>query len=84
MYPYARMLMELFRFRNAPKLGLFDTHHSTHICWPWDIDPWIELNNGRALTLYDPGQVPMAKRMGLRETMKSRGWRLSVAGNSTR
>ena len=84
MYPYARMFKELLKFRNAPELGLFDTHHSTHICWPWDIDPWMELNNGRTLTLYDLGRIPMAVRMGLSGTLKARGWGLSVAGNTTR
>lgn len=84
MYPYARMIKELLKFRNAPKLGLFDTHHSTHICWPWDIDPWMELNNGRTLTLFDLGRVPLSVRMGLRDILKRRGWGLSVAGNTTR
>lgn len=84
MYPYARMFKELFKFRRAPKLGLFDTHHSTHLCWPWDIDPWMELNNGRTLTLYDLGRIPLAMRMGLAGLLKSKGWGMSVAGNTTR
>jgi acyl-CoA thioesterase FadM len=84
MYPYFRMVKELWRFRNAPKLGLFDTHVSHHMCLPWDIDPWMELNNGRTLTLYDLGRVPMARRMGLDRAMKANGWGLAVAGNTTR
>jgi acyl-CoA thioesterase FadM len=84
MYPYARMFKELFKFRNAPKLGVFDTHVSHHICWPWDIDPWMELNNGRTLTLYDLGRVPFGRRTGLHKVLKARGWGLAVAGNSTR
>lgn len=84
MYPYARMFKELLKFRNSPPLGLFDTHHSTHMCWPWDIDPWMELNNGRTLTLYDLGRIPLAMRMGFGKTLKSKGWGLSVAGNTTR
>ena len=84
MYPYARMFKELLKFRNSPRLGLFDTHHSTHMCWPWDIDPWMELNNGRTLTLYDLGRIPLAMRMGLHKTLREKGWGLSVAGNSTR
>lgn len=84
MYPYVRMFKELFKYRNAPPLGLFDTHHSTHMCLPWDIDPWMELNNGRTLTLFDLGRIPLAMRMGLADTLKSRGWGMSVAGNTTR
>lgn len=84
MYPYARMFKELFKFRNAPALGVFDTHISHHICWPWDIDPWMELNNGRTLTLYDLGRIPLGQRMGLHKVLKSKGWGLAVAGNTTR
>ncbi|MFN3846278.1 MAG: acyl-CoA thioesterase [Paracoccaceae bacterium] len=84
MYPYARMFKESFKFRNAPKLGIFETHISHHICWPWDIDPWMELNNGRTLTLYDLGRIPLGQRMGLHQVLKARGWGLAVAGNTTR
>lgn len=84
MYPYARMFKELFKFRNAPRLGVFETHVSHHICWPWDIDPWMELNNGRTLTLYDLGRIPLGQRMGLHKVLKAKGWGLAVAGNTTR
>jgi acyl-CoA thioesterase FadM len=84
MYPYLRMVKELWKFRKAPRLGLFDPHVSTHMCLPWDIDPWMELNNGRTLTLYDLGRIPMARRMGLDRVMKAKGWGLAVAGNTTR
>lgn len=84
MYPYVRMIKELWKFRTTPRLGLFDPHVSTHICLPWDIDPWMELNNGRTLTLYDLGRIPMARRMGLDRIMKANGWGLAVAGNTTR
>jgi len=84
MYPYLRMAKELWKFRNAPKLGLFDTHVSHHMCLPQDIDPWMELNNGRTLTLYDLGRLPMGKRMGFDTLGKRKGWGLTVAGNSTR
>ena len=65
MYPLIRFAKELVKFRNAPKLGPLDAHVSTHMCWPWDLDPWIELNNGRTLTLYDLGRIPLAVRTGL-------------------
>ena len=84
MYPLIRFGKELIKFRNAPKLGPLDTHISTHICWPWDLDPWIELNNGRTLTLFDLGRIPMAVRTGLVHTLREHGWGITVAGNSTR
>ncbi|KKK71973.1 hypothetical protein LCGC14_2908570, partial [marine sediment metagenome] len=65
-------------------LGLFDTHVSRHICWPHDIDVWMELNNGRTLTLYDLGRFVMFKRIGALGLMRPRGWVGTVAGSSVR
>lgn len=84
MYPYVRMVKELLTFRHAPALNLLDTHRSTHRCWPWDLDPWRELNNGRTLTLYDLGRIPMALRTELAQTARANGWGLTVAGNTVR
>lgn len=84
MYPYLRMAKELWKFRNAPALGIFDPHVSTHRIWPWDIDPWMELNNGRTLTLFDLGRMPMGKRMGFDRLARDKGWGMTVAGNTTR
>ncbi len=84
MYPFVRFGKEMLKFRKAPKLGLCETHVSHHRCWPWDLDPWIELNNGRTLTLYDLGRIPMAGRSGLIDVLRQRRWGITVAGNTTR
>ena len=84
MYPFVRLAKEALKFRGAPALGLLGTHVSHHACWPWDIDPWMELNNGRALTLYDLGRIPLASRTGLVRVTRAHGWGLTVAGNSVR
>jgi acyl-CoA thioesterase FadM len=84
MYPYFRMFKERFRFRNAPALPLTGTHVSHHMCLPWDLDPWNELNNGRTLTLYDLGRIPLSIRTGIAQTLRKKGWGLTVAGNTTR
>lgn len=84
MYPLFRFAKELVKFRNAPRLAVTGTHVSTHVCWPWDLDPWIELNNGRTLTLFDLGRIPMAQRSGLIPILCERGWGITVAGSSTR
>lgn len=65
-------------------MGLQDWHVSEHVCWPWDLDPFIELNNGRALTLYDLGRFPLAIRTGLIAAMRRNGWGLTVAGSTVR
>ncbi|MDO5648618.1 thioesterase family protein [Paracoccus sp. (in: a-proteobacteria)] len=84
MYPLIRFAKEMLKYRNAPRLAATDAHISTHICWPWDLDPWIELNNGRTLTLYDLGRLPLAQRTGLISVLRKRGWGITVAGNSVR
>jgi acyl-CoA thioesterase FadM len=84
MYPFLRMAKELFIYRNAPKLPLLGTHVSHHMVLPWDLDPWNELNNGRTLTLYDLGRLPLGWRTGLREVLAANRWGLTVAGSSVR
>ena len=84
MYPFLRMMKEMRKFRHAPALPLTGTHVSTHICWPWDLDPWVELNNGRTLTIYDLGRLPLGMRTGLHRVLKREGWGLTVAGNTVR
>lgn len=84
MYPFLRMAKELFIHRNAPKLALTDTHVSHHMVLPWDLDPWNELNNGRTLTLYDLGRLPLARRTGLDKVLAANRWGLTVAGSSVR
>ncbi|EKE44990.1 hypothetical protein OCGS_1025 [Oceaniovalibus guishaninsula JLT2003] len=84
MYPVIRMVKELSKFRRSPRLGLFDTHVSQHVCWPWDIDLWRELNNGRTLTLYDLGRVTLFMRIGVIDLMRRRRWAGTIAGASVR
>ncbi len=84
MYPFIRLAKELFIHRNAPALGVADPHVSHHLCWPWDLDPWVELNNGRTLTLYDLGRLPYARRLGLVRVLSARKWGMTVAGVSVR
>lgn len=84
MYPFLRLANEMRIARKSPPLGPFGAHVSTHRCWPWDLDPWVELNNGRTLTLYDLGRLPMALRNGLVGILRDNGWSITVAGNSTR
>jgi len=84
MYPFLRMFKELARGRRMPPLGLFDIHVSHHMCCPWDLDPWVELNNGRTLTLYDLGRLPLGARTGIHAILRAKGWGMTVAGSSVR
>jgi acyl-CoA thioesterase FadM len=84
MYPMLRFAKEMLKFGRKPRIGMLDAHVSTHRCWPWDLDPWVELNNGRTLTLYDLGRVPLVVRTGIIATLRREGWGITVAGNSVR
>jgi acyl-CoA thioesterase FadM len=84
MYPYLRYLKAALAARSAPPLGILDAHVSRHLILPWDLDPWNELNNGRTLTLFDLGRIPMAMRMGFDRVAKAQGWGLTVAGTNVR
>lgn len=84
MYPVARMFYQLAVFRSAPPLPITGTHVSHHRCWPWDIDLWMELNNGRTLTFYDLGRIPLARRTGLIDVLRKQRWGMTMAGASVR
>jgi acyl-CoA thioesterase FadM len=84
MYPFIRMAYQFWRHRKDPPLGLTDTHVSRHLCWPVDIDVFLELNNGRTLTLFDLGRIPLARRIGMDKVLRDKGWGLAVAGASVR
>ena len=84
MYPVIRMFWQLFKHRSSDPLPLTGTHVSTHYCMPWDIDLWMELNNGRTLTLYDLGRIPLARRTGLVALLGKNRWGLTMAGVSVR
>lgn len=84
MYPFLRLAWQVARHRNDPPITITETHVSQHICWPWDLDLWMELNNGRTLTLLDLGRVPMSRRNGLFHALQANGWGLAVAGASVR
>ncbi len=84
MYPVIRMVKELIKHRNDPPLTPMSTHVSQHRCWPWDIDLWMELNNGRTLTLLDLGRIPLARRIGLIAVMRKKRWSMTMAGVTVR
>jgi acyl-CoA thioesterase FadM len=84
MYPFPRLIWQFVVHRNSPSLGPFETHVSHHRCWPWDLDGFAELNNGRTLTLYDLGRLPLARRTGLFRLLRQNRWGLTMAGAAVR
>ena len=85
MFPFIRLIKDVFLASRQPPLKtLTDVHVSQHICWPQDLDIFLELNNGRALTLYDLGRIAMAQRAGLVAVLKRKRWGLTMAGSHVR
>ena len=85
MYPFVRTAKELFLASRQPRFSsLTEVHVSQHICWPHDLDFWMELNNGRAMSLYDIGRTAMALHAGLIDAVRKNRWGLTMAGTTTR
>ena len=84
MFPVVRLIKDMLLARRQPPLDLTGTHVSHHICWPWDLDLWMELNNGRAMTLYDLGRSMNAQRAGLIRAIAKRRWGMTMAGSTVR
>lgn len=85
MFPFIRLFKELFlATRQPPFSSLTETHVTHHMCWPHDLDGFLELNNGRALTLYDLGRGALAQRAGLIVMLRRERWALTMAGSHVR
>jgi len=85
MYPLIRTLFHLQKAKTQPKLDHpFQENVLTLRAWPWDIDPFMELNNGRYLTLMDIGRFSSGVRIGLFKILKENNWSLMVGAVSIR
>ncbi|QDL90434.1 acyl-CoA thioesterase [Paroceanicella profunda] len=84
MFPFIRLALSMRAAAKLDDLPVDGTHVSQHSCLPWDLDMFAELNNGRFLTLFDLGRLPLAKRTGLLAAVKRENWRLTMAGVTVR
>jgi acyl-CoA thioesterase FadM len=84
MYPFVRLVKDMIIARNAPDIDTLGVHVSYHRCWPQDIDGFLEMNNGRILTILDLGRTVLAKRVGLLTALRQKRWGLTMAGVSVR
>ena len=85
MFPFIRLIKDVWLASRQPRFSeLTETHVTQHRCWPHDLDVFLELNNGRALTLYDLGRSAMAMRAGLVDVIRREGWGLTMAGSHVR
>lgn len=84
MYPVGRLIYTTIRALRAPSLNAEDMGVTHYRCMPWDIDMFMEMNNGRILTLYDLGRFDLSIRTGLAKVLKERNWGLVVASSTIR
>ena len=84
MYPLIRLITTSVKSMRSEKLDVFDVSETTFRARPWDMDMFMEVNNGRLLTLYDLGRFDLGVRIGLISILKKNKWGLVVAGSSTR
>lgn len=84
MYPFFRLAKTIIQSKKQPTLSYTQQDEIQFRCHPWDIDLFLELNNGRILTLYDLGRTALSVKCGLMSTLKKKRWGLVVAGSSVR
>lgn len=82
MYPYLRLARVLISSRMKPKLGFFSKESDVIplMVLPQDIDPFLELNNGRYVTLLDLGRYGFGTRVDINTFLKKNQWSLTITG----
>ncbi len=84
MYPWWRLAKLAITRKFRKPLGVNDISIiKSRVCLT-DIDPFMEMNNGRYLTLFDFGRYDVAWRTGLWKALKKHGLGFMVAGISIR
>ena len=86
MYPFFRLakttLNALIKKQRGDTLTLEDSAEIHLRCNINDIDNFLEMNNGRILTLFDLGRMDFAIRSGLGQQLIKNKWGLVVAGST--
>jgi acyl-CoA thioesterase FadM len=84
MYPLIRLINTSIKGMLSKPVSVDSKCETSFYCMPWDLDMFLEMNNGRVLTLYDLGRFNLAIRTGLGKVLRQKRWGLVVAGNSIR
>ena len=86
MYPYLRYTRSIVHAVIANKKGqsldLVQTSEVIVRCSLTDLDPMLEMNNGRVLTVYDIGRTDFIIRTGLGRLLLKKRWGMVVAGST--
>ena len=82
MYPLLRLIRVVVNSQFQEKLS-FDNDYTDRvnlIVLPQDIDPFMELNNGRYVTLLDLGRFSLGARVNMGSFLKRNKWSLTIVG----
>ena len=82
MYPLLRLIRVVVKSQFQEKLS-FDTEFTDSvnlIVLPQDIDPFMELNNGRYVTLLDLGRFSLGSKVNMASFLKKNNWSLTIVG----
>ena len=82
MYPLLRLIRVVVKSQFQEKLS-FDNDYTDSvnlIVLPQDIDPFMELNNGRYVTLLDLGRFSLGGKVNMASFLKRNNWSLTIVG----
>ena len=82
MYPLLRLVRVIVKSQFQEKLS-FDNDYTDSvnlIVLPQDIDPFMELNNGRYVTLLDLGRFSLGGKVNMASFLKRNNWSLTIVG----
>ena len=86
MYPFLRysksIVSAVIANRKGRSLDLAQTSEVMVRCSLTDLDPMLEMNNGRVLTVYDIGRTDFIIRTGLGRLLLKQRWGMVVAGST--
>lgn len=82
MYVFRRLAVSLFTAARRKPLAPGEADVTVTYATPWDMDMFLEMNNGRILSVYDVGRFALAQRGGLVAAIRRRRWIITVAGSN--
>ena len=81
MYPYLRLLRVVIQSGLQKKKNLLYEESTINLrVLPQDIDPFMELNNGRYVTLLDLGRFGYGANVKISKFLKANQWSLTIVG----